>query len=124
VDRAIIDKDCSIGPNAVIGEGTDMTPNRQEPTRLNTGITLIGKRAVVPRGVRLGRNVMVCPRARAVDYRTRVVKSGATISPRRESVEPRRESVEPRREAAEPGRPARTPRPPTPPGGEPVAASS
>jgi len=117
VDRAIIDKDCSIGPNAVVGEGADMTPNRLEPTRLNTGITVVGKRAVVPRGVRLGRNVKVCPRARAVDYRSRVVKSGATVSPRREAEEPRRE-------AAEPGRSTRTSRPPTPPGGEPGAASS
>ena len=45
VDRAILDKEVSVGPNAIIGTGNDFdTPNRQEPTRLNTGITLVGKK--------------------------------------------------------------------------------
>ncbi|MFI5291584.1 MAG: glucose-1-phosphate adenylyltransferase, partial [Candidatus Limnocylindrales bacterium] len=58
VDRSILDKEVSVGPNAHIGEGSDlMVANRQEPTRLNTGITVIGKRSVIPRGERLGRNV-------------------------------------------------------------------
>ena len=58
VDRAIIDKEVVVGPNAIVGMGNDFdTPNRQEPGRLNTGITVIGKRAVIPAGVRLGRNV-------------------------------------------------------------------
>ena len=60
VDRAIIDKEVSVGPNAVVGMGADFdTPNRQEPGRLNTGITVVGKRATIPAGVRLGRNVKV-----------------------------------------------------------------
>ena len=60
VDRAIIDKEVSVGPNAVVGMGNDFdTPNRQEPARLNTGITVVGKRAVIPAGVRIGRNVKI-----------------------------------------------------------------
>jgi glucose-1-phosphate adenylyltransferase len=110
IDRAIIDKDCSIGPNAVVGGGTDPTPNRDEPTRLNTGITVVGKRAVVPRGVRLGRNVKVNPGTRAVDYRGRVVKSGSTIAARRESDEP--------------GVPRQPARRPAPAGDESIAAAS
>ena len=58
VDRSIIDKEVVVGPGAIVGEGPDFdTPNRQEPARLNTGITVVGKRAVIPRGVRIGRNV-------------------------------------------------------------------
>src|SRR5687768_12448752 len=69
VDRAIVDKNVSIGPNAIVGFGSDFdTANRQEPTRLNTGITVVGKRAVVPAGVRLGRNVKVNEGARPSDY--------------------------------------------------------
>lgn len=81
VDRAILDKEVSVGPNAVIGEGTDETPNRTDP-RLNTGITLVGKRAVVPRGARIGRNVRVDEGVRTVDFPGRIVRSGTTISPR------------------------------------------
>ena len=58
VDRAILDKEVVVGPGSVVGAGPDFdTPNRQEPGRLNTGITVVGKRTVIPRGVRLGRNV-------------------------------------------------------------------
>jgi glucose-1-phosphate adenylyltransferase len=85
VDRAIVDKNVSIGPNAIVGFGSDFeTANRQEQTRLNTGITVVGKRAVVPAGVRLGRNVKVNEGARPSDYGgKRVFASGSTIEVRR-----------------------------------------
>ena len=81
VDRAIIDKEVSIGPNAVVGMGLDFdTPNRQEPTRLNTGITVVGKRAVIPAGVRLGRNVKINEGVRPSDYGgRRTIPSGGTV---------------------------------------------
>ena len=81
VDHAIIDKNVSIGPNAIVGHGGDMdTVNRQEPTRLSTGITVVGKRAVVPAGVRLGRNVKVNQHVRPADYAgKRTVPSGGTV---------------------------------------------
>ena len=47
-----------VGPGAIVGDGPfDDRPNKQEPTRLNTGITVVGKRAFIPRGTRIGRNV-------------------------------------------------------------------
>ncbi len=83
VDRAILDKKVSVGSNAVVGEGSDLTiPNRQEPTRLNTGITVVGKRAMIPTGVRLGRNVKIAEDVRAGDFRGRVVRSGQTVEHR------------------------------------------
>ena len=52
VDRAILDKEVVVGQGAIVGEGPyDDRPNKQEPGRLNTGITVVGKRAVIPRGV-------------------------------------------------------------------------
>jgi len=88
VDRAILDKQVSVGPNAVVGEGADLTvANRQEPSRLNTGITVVGKRAIIPRGVRIGRNVKIAQGVRATDYRGRIVRSGHTVDHHRDSPE-------------------------------------
>jgi glucose-1-phosphate adenylyltransferase len=85
VDRAIIDKEVFVGPNAVVGMGADFdTPNRQEPGRLNTGITVVGKRAVIPAGVRLGRNVKVNEEVRPSDFGgRRSIPSGGTVEIKR-----------------------------------------
>jgi glucose-1-phosphate adenylyltransferase len=81
VDRAILDKEVQVGPNAIVGMGSDYdTPNKQEPSRLNTGITVVGKRAVIPAGVRIGRNVKIAERARKADFGTRKqIPSGGTV---------------------------------------------
>jgi glucose-1-phosphate adenylyltransferase len=80
LDRAIVDKDCVIGAGARIGDGDDLRPNREEPERLYAGITLVGKRAVVPPRVRIGRNCRIDPGAGARDFgRRRVIRSGETV---------------------------------------------
>jgi glucose-1-phosphate adenylyltransferase len=82
VDRAILDKEVVVGPGAIVGDGPDFdTPNKQEPSRLNTGITVVGKRAIIPRGVRIGRNVKIAGDVKANDFPSRMVKSGASIEP-------------------------------------------
>lgn len=81
VDRAIVDKDCVIGRGAVVGEGDDLRPNRSEPERLYTGLTLVGKGARVPAGVHVGRNCRIDPGVTPADFaRRRRVRSGETIS--------------------------------------------
>ncbi len=81
LDRAILDKEVTIGSGSIIGDGADLSvANRLAPSHLSTGITLIGKRAVVPRGTRVGRNVRIDPDVRATDFGGRVVESGATVS--------------------------------------------
>jgi glucose-1-phosphate adenylyltransferase len=86
VDRAILDKEVVVGPGAIVGDGPDFdTPNKQEPGRLNTGITVVGKRSIIPRGVRIGRNVKVAGDVKATDFPSRSVKSGASV----ESARPR-----------------------------------
>jgi glucose-1-phosphate adenylyltransferase len=80
VDRAILDKEIVIGQGAIVGDGDDFdTPNKQEPGRLNTGITVVGKRSIVPRGTRLGRNVKVGDHVRTSDYTGRVVRTGMSV---------------------------------------------
>jgi glucose-1-phosphate adenylyltransferase len=80
VDRAILDKEVVVGQGAIVGEGPyDDRPNKQEPGRLNTGITVVGKRAIIPRGVRIGRNVKVAADVRTSDFAGRVVRSGESV---------------------------------------------
>ena len=61
------------------GEGDDDTPNKAEPGRLNTGITVVGKQAVIPRGTRIGRNVRIAPEVRTTDFERRVIRSGSSV---------------------------------------------
>ncbi len=83
VDRAILDKEVSVGPNAVVGMGTDFdTPNVAEPERLTTGITVVGKRAIIPASARIGRNVRIAGSVRPSDFRSKRVPSGGSIERR------------------------------------------
>src|SRR5438128_1517976 len=80
VDRAILDKEVVIGPGAIVGDGPDFdTPNKQEPGRLNTGITVVGKRSIIPRGIRIGRNVRIAGGVKANDFASRTVRTGASV---------------------------------------------
>jgi glucose-1-phosphate adenylyltransferase len=97
IDRAILDKEVVVGQGAIVGEGPyDGPPNKQEPNRLNTGITVVGKQSVVPRGARLGRNVRIGEGVRSADYASRVVRPGASV----EAGAGRRPAARPEREIA------------------------
>jgi glucose-1-phosphate adenylyltransferase len=83
VDRSILDKEVVVGPAAIVGEGPyDDRPNKQEPGRLNTGITVVGKRAIIPRGARIGRNVRVAADIRTADFVKKIVRSGESVEPK------------------------------------------
>ena len=79
VDRAILDKRVVVEEGAIVGDGDDLTPNRKFASRLNTGLTVIGKGAVVPAGVKLGRNVLVSHHVKARAYHGKDVASGETV---------------------------------------------
>ena len=80
VDRSILDKEVVVGQGAIVGDGPfDDRPNKQEPGRLNTGITVVGKHAVIPRGTRVGRNVRVAADVRSSDFVKRVIRSGDSV---------------------------------------------
>jgi glucose-1-phosphate adenylyltransferase len=79
IDRAIIDKEVRIAENVQVGFGSDNTPNRKSPKSLNTGLTVIGKHAQLPAGVRLGHNVAVNPNVKEQDFQTQEIASGETV---------------------------------------------
>ncbi len=83
LDKVIVDKESRIGEAAVIGVDDEVNaPNRELPTVLNTGLTLIGKRAHVPPRARLGRNVVVRPFTAADAFPGEEIPSGSTIGVR------------------------------------------
>lgn len=60
VDLAILDKKVVVGNRAVIGHGDNrQIPNHLHPKHLYTGITLVGKKAVIPEEVVVGRNCII-----------------------------------------------------------------
>ena len=82
IDRAILDKEVVVGKNSQIGYGDDLTANKLEPTRLNTGITLIGKRAHLPDNLKVGRNCKIGGDLRPEDFSTDTLASGETVEDR------------------------------------------
>ncbi len=77
IDRTIIDKECHILANAHVGYGVDYSPNPLGD--LTSGISLVGKNAVVPEGVKVGRNCVVAGDSRPSDFSTPMVPSGTTV---------------------------------------------
>jgi glucose-1-phosphate adenylyltransferase len=59
IDRAILDKHVVVGADVRLGDGEDARPNRTQPRNLQTGITVVGKGARIPTGLRIGRNVLI-----------------------------------------------------------------
>src|SRR2546421_82265 len=82
IDRAILDKEVVVGKHCQIGYGEDMTPNKWEPGRLNTGITLIGKRVHLPDNLKVGRNCKIGTDLRPDDFPSDTLASGETIEDR------------------------------------------
>jgi glucose-1-phosphate adenylyltransferase len=79
VDRAIIDKEVVVGANSVIGNGDDNTPNGLEPDRINSGITLVGKRAELPDGVKIGRNCVIGSNVTPEHFKNLELASGESV---------------------------------------------
>jgi len=80
VDLAIFDKRVHVGSGAIIGAGDNHhVPNRQKPTHLYTGITLVGKEAVVPRGQVVGRNCIISSHTHYDDYPGNEVADGDSV---------------------------------------------
>jgi glucose-1-phosphate adenylyltransferase len=82
VDRCVLDKEIEIGAGAHVGVGNDNTPNELEPANINTGITIVGKRAHIPSGASIGRNCRIDPGTSKDDYDQLDILSGGTVSRR------------------------------------------
>ncbi len=81
LENVIVDKNVTIGAGARIGGRFDESTavNESFPGYLYTGITIIGKNAVIPTGVTIGRNVLIYPETRSGIQPRMVVPDGATI---------------------------------------------
>ena len=81
IDRSILDEGVVVEAGCHLGFGNDLTANHIEPKVVNTGITIVGRRAKIPPGVRLGRNCVIYPGAGDDDFPAAEVQSGNTIRP-------------------------------------------
>jgi glucose-1-phosphate adenylyltransferase len=81
IDRSIIDKEVTVGRECVIGEGSDKVANFERPDIVNTGITIVGKRVVLPSGLHVGRNVVIGPGVQDELLERGHLESGASVHP-------------------------------------------
>ena len=79
IENAIIDKDTIIGKNSIIGHGDDLTPNKDNPKVLSSGINVIGKNLTLPNNLIVERNVRIFSAPKQKEVRTTHIKSGETI---------------------------------------------
>ena len=79
IDRCVLDKEIEIGADAQVGVGDDTTPNQLEPANINTGITIVGKRAHIPPGAIVGRNCRIDPDVTPVDFEQLHIPSGGAV---------------------------------------------
>lgn len=81
VDLAICDKRVQIKNNAIIGFGNNKNcVNKIFPKHLYNGITLIGKEAKIPSGLKIGRNCIINPFKNENDFAgLSEISDGATI---------------------------------------------
>jgi glucose-1-phosphate adenylyltransferase len=83
IENCIIDKNCDIGANARIGVGDDVTPNKEKPDVLFSGITVLAKRVTIPENAVIGRNCRLYPVSDLSIYQS-PISSGETIGISRE----------------------------------------
>lgn len=80
LDRVVVDKQVVIGAGTCLGWGEDFnTPNQKQPDKLTAGISVVGKSAHIPPGIRIGRNVLINADCDTEDFPPGDVPSGATI---------------------------------------------
>jgi glucose-1-phosphate adenylyltransferase len=63
----------------MIGFGKDYTPNEERPDLLTSGITVLGKKLVVPKNMVIGRNCRVFNSADLKNVKDNVIYSGSTL---------------------------------------------
>jgi glucose-1-phosphate adenylyltransferase len=86
IDHSILDKEVIVEPGSHIGYGDDYHPNRINPKVLSTGLTIVGKRAVIPSGYKIGRNCIIYDNVSENDFPASEIPSGETIKPKRKPV--------------------------------------
>jgi glucose-1-phosphate adenylyltransferase len=86
IDNSILDKEILVEPQCHIGTGDDYHINKSNPSVLSTGLTIVGKGAVIPSGSRIGRNCIIFDNVAEGDFPDSNVASGETIKPKRKPI--------------------------------------
>jgi glucose-1-phosphate adenylyltransferase len=86
IDRSILDKEVVVESDCHIGFGSDFRINRISPNVLNTGLTIVGKRTVIPTGYKIGRNCIIYDNVAEGDFPGSTVNSGETVRPKRKPI--------------------------------------
>jgi glucose-1-phosphate adenylyltransferase len=81
VDRAILDKHVTVSEGAKVGLGDAATPNRACPEHLSSGLVVVGKDAVLPEGITIGRNARIGADVTAEDFTGDVPAGGVVDGP-------------------------------------------
>ena len=79
VEQAVLDKEVTVGEDCHLGFGDDWTVNQERPEIVNSGVTIVGKRAELLRGVKVGRNCVIGPGVIAAGIDGDYIPSGTTI---------------------------------------------
>ncbi len=82
IDRCILDKEIIIEAETCVGFGDDYQINRANPSVLNTGITIVGKRSIIPSGQKIGHNCIIYDNVNESDFDNHEIKSGETLKPK------------------------------------------
>ena len=86
IDNAILDKEVLVGPGCHIGVGDDYRANKTTPKVASTGLSIIGKRTVIPPGQKIGRNCIIYDNVAEGDFPESETPSGETIRPKRKPI--------------------------------------
>ncbi|MBN1176384.1 MAG: NTP transferase domain-containing protein [Dehalococcoidales bacterium] len=86
IDHSILDKEITVEADCHIGYGDDYRINRTNPQVLSTGLSVVGKRTVIPAGYKIGRNCIIYDNVVEGDFPAPVVKSGETVKPKRKPI--------------------------------------
>jgi len=89
INRSIIDKECYIAQECCVGYGDDYNPNTDEPGYLNCGITVVGKGARLPPGLKVGRNCKINSGVQESDFSTLFIPSGSSVAGGEEALQAR-----------------------------------
>jgi glucose-1-phosphate adenylyltransferase len=79
IEDTIIDKETVIGDNSKIGYGDDYTPNKDNAKVLSSGLNVIGKKLILPKGLEVERNVRIFSSANHRTIDQTHFKSGETL---------------------------------------------
>jgi glucose-1-phosphate adenylyltransferase len=86
IDNSILDKEVLVEPQCHIGTGDDYHINKSNPKVLSTGVTIVGKGAVIPSGTKIGRNCIIYDNVAEGDFPDSEIASGETIKPKRKPI--------------------------------------